>query len=268
MNCSEVRDKLMDYASEELPESDAHGIQAHLAICDGCRAELQRAREACEMLSLLASDEPAPAILPAVRERLAREHAPAHPYLRRGLAAALTAACVLLAVILWTRTTPPRRTVVRRPATESQIPVRRIERSGGRERSFAVHPASRKIARERSIPHRRHIAYHPPHTPPIPIPAKIQQHPDLEESAIFIALTPRSPESYVIKVTSDDQTPPSELSVVREYDVGGNVTSVTISDSVPEPANPETPPSNVNSNDAQPRSESIPENQNPGGYHA
>ncbi len=86
---------------------------------------------------------------------------------------------------------------------------------------------------------------------------------------MFIALRPREPESYVIHVSSEDEASASELTVVREFDVGGNVTSVTIQETAlpaEEPGSEFPVPGESRLMDGPPAGELESENLHSGGY--
>jgi predicted anti-sigma-YlaC factor YlaD len=47
-SCKTVRQLLVDYSDEELPQADAQRVAAHLAECSGCRSELRRLEHSLE----------------------------------------------------------------------------------------------------------------------------------------------------------------------------------------------------------------------------
>ncbi|MDI6828993.1 MAG: hypothetical protein QME62_10970, partial [Armatimonadota bacterium] len=65
---------------------------------------------------------------------------------------------------------------------------------------------------------------------------KVALKPNSEEPVMVFVLAPREPEVYTIQVSADESdevaAPATELNVVREFDVGGRVTSVTIAETV------------------------------------
>lgn len=48
------------------------------------------------------------------------------------------------------------------------------------------------------------------------------------EPVMLIAVQPKEPEIFVMRLDSELEEPPTDLTVVREFDEGGNITSVTI----------------------------------------
>lgn len=65
-------DDLAAYALDALDPAEARAVEAHVAVCPGCRQELDAYRET---MANLVEDEPAP---PAVWDRIAQDIAPAH----------------------------------------------------------------------------------------------------------------------------------------------------------------------------------------------
>lgn len=57
MRCDRVRDILMDYVAEELPEKISMQVREHLAACRLCQAELEMAYKASGMLTVLGHQE-------------------------------------------------------------------------------------------------------------------------------------------------------------------------------------------------------------------
>lgn len=93
MRCNKVKNLLMDYAAEDLPESVSKQVREHLAACRRCRAELEIARRASEALTLLSHQEE-----PQVTVRVPSHGVPRYRRPRLRAAAALILAVVVLVV--------------------------------------------------------------------------------------------------------------------------------------------------------------------------
>jgi len=59
MNCEIAKTLFMDFLYDELPETEANALQAHLAVCEVCREELAGLRVARHALQILPPAEPA-----------------------------------------------------------------------------------------------------------------------------------------------------------------------------------------------------------------
>lgn len=72
-SCQTVRELLVDYSDEELPQADAQRVAAHLADCSGCRSELRALTHSLELVRGVWRDSavraPARGICPVVRRR-------------------------------------------------------------------------------------------------------------------------------------------------------------------------------------------------------
>lgn len=232
MKCSGVRDKLMEYASRELPSAEAERITAHLADCAGCRKQFDVAREALDALSLLRADEPAPDLIAGVRRKLAQEEMGRHPLLRpwtvvgyASLACAIIAACWILL----------------KPAPQPGMPVvREPERIQTMPRTPAptVKPV---VVDHKPIPKPRPLVAtadrpraKPVHRRPSPRYLVRRPRPAPAEPVIKLTVSPRQPEAFLVSA-SEDQPDAPKVRVVRHFDVGGNIRSVTITDHA-EPA--------------------------------
>ena len=73
MNCTELNENLALYLYDELRSEQREGIEAHLAGCADCRAQLEQTRRLHKVLSERPSPEPSPDLL--VRCRAALEDA-------------------------------------------------------------------------------------------------------------------------------------------------------------------------------------------------
>jgi hypothetical protein len=70
MNCEGARDSIILAAYGELPDHDAIGLEQHLAVCDGCRGELDAIKAMDELAMLYPLAEPDPNLLAQSRMRL------------------------------------------------------------------------------------------------------------------------------------------------------------------------------------------------------
>jgi predicted anti-sigma-YlaC factor YlaD len=66
MACNELVEVVTDYLEERLPERDVERLEAHLAVCEGCRNYVDQMRETIGALGHL-PDEP---LAPEVRAEL------------------------------------------------------------------------------------------------------------------------------------------------------------------------------------------------------
>jgi anti-sigma factor RsiW len=109
--CAELRAELVAFLDEELaPEARAR-VEAHLADCAACRAELERLWKALGALDALPATQPGPGFEARLEAALARERKPAWwaRWLRPAPALALggALAAALLLVVLVQGTAPP-----------------------------------------------------------------------------------------------------------------------------------------------------------------
>ncbi len=56
MTCQEMIDFLADYLEGELPESQSHTLDQHLALCPECEAYLQSYRSTIDLSTLVCRD--------------------------------------------------------------------------------------------------------------------------------------------------------------------------------------------------------------------
>ena len=248
MKCSKVRDMMMDYVSEETSAADAGRMRAHLAECDACRRECELAREASAALAVLRADEPAPELIHGVRRKLGREELKRHPILRPwpALASAALVCAVIAACWILMKPEPPRGiTAVRRPE-KIQMPTVKQQ---SRPQVAPVHTAeapgqARHKSLSAGVPHRR---THPARHRHAPRPGVEQPLYVPREPEINVAVSPRQPESLTVAADSDNRPDSPRVNVVRHFDVGGNVRSVTITDKA-EPAGDSSPDSIIPGN--------------------
>lgn len=265
MKCSEIRDKLMDYAADELPPPEMEDVRAHISSCEGCRAELAIAERASDALLLLNAEDPVPDLIGAVRQRLDREQACRSALMPR-LAWAYTAALVcMLAITGWLIWRPGAQQInnIARQPRKAQPPVV--------ANKTVPTPAPAPAVREpepQPVKHTapRHVAIRQPQAQPraqrtvavkpkvngrvvkpIPAPAIHELSPRPDEPEIRMAVSPREPESFVVQVGDEEPSTSAELTVVRHFDVGGNIRAVTITNK-PRPADNDKPDSIIPGN--------------------
>ena len=70
MKCEWVKENVLLYVYNELPDDARYELEQHLARCPGCTAELKATRKFHAVLSELPVEEPAPNLLAASRMRL------------------------------------------------------------------------------------------------------------------------------------------------------------------------------------------------------
>src|SRR6202030_627650 len=70
MKCEWVKENVLLYVYNELPDDARYELEQHLARCADCTAELKTARKFHAMLSELPVEEPSPNLLTAARMRL------------------------------------------------------------------------------------------------------------------------------------------------------------------------------------------------------
>ena len=85
MNCEGARDSIVLAAYGELPDGDAIGLEQHLAVCDGCRDDLDSIKQMDELAGLYPMAEPDPNLLAQSRMRLdeALDALPRHGFITR-----------------------------------------------------------------------------------------------------------------------------------------------------------------------------------------
>ncbi len=70
MNCSRVREILPDFSVELLDRRTHQGVEAHLALCDGCRRELRALDQTMELVRTQGALEPPPGLFNAIRNQI------------------------------------------------------------------------------------------------------------------------------------------------------------------------------------------------------
>lgn len=109
MDCSRVREVLPDYAVRGLNGRVHRGVEAHLAGCAECRAELAAQEEAVRLFERYGALAPPPGLFNAVRNEIqagavARDRAPWWSFLLtrwgRGAATALAACALAMGLML------------------------------------------------------------------------------------------------------------------------------------------------------------------------
>ena len=70
MKCEWVKENVLLYAYNELPDDARYELEQHLARCADCAAELKTTRKFHAMLSELPVEEPSPNLIAASRMRL------------------------------------------------------------------------------------------------------------------------------------------------------------------------------------------------------
>lgn len=244
MKCSRVRDRLMDYASADLPPSEFQRMNEHLMGCNECRRELELAREASSALDVLSEEAPTPALVVAIREKIDRDRATRRPALVPRLAMGFSAAA-LIALILtgWLRygtvdrkdvmVVMPRNAETRQSQSSKDVktPPAPINKPDAPRQTVATAdrhapgpPEQRPGRTERAVPPKTGLGGE---MTPVIVPEADS------EPVILFALQPKEPEIYVTHLDAEDGGSPTELTVVREFDEGGNITSVTIEGASP-----------------------------------
>lgn len=239
MKCSSVRDKLMDYTSADLPPGEFQRMNEHLTACEECRRELELARRASSALDVLGTELPTPALVSAVREKIERDRATRHPVLVPRLAMGFSAAALIALIVTgWLRygsvdrkdviavqpsnvetqqtqsskdvKTPPA------PVNKPEVPGQTVATA---EKPAPTSAGPRVKRTERAIPP---TSVSGAEMTPVIVPEADS------EPVILFALQPKEPEIYMTHLDAGEGESPTELTVVREFDEGGNITSVTI----------------------------------------
>ncbi len=244
MRCSRVRDRLMDYASADLLPGELHKINEHLMGCEDCRTALARAREVTSALGMLGNEEPAPMLVDAVRTRIARDTRPMRPALLPRLAMGFSAAALVALAItgLLRNGSVERPTVADKPVgggqTHVAAPVKPVQEvTATPTTEVAAEPVSTptpSVATPRTPKNIPAKHANPPRRvangagmPVEPETPTLEAETD-SEPVIMIAVQPKEPEIYLMRLDAEENEPTTELTVVREFDGGGNITSVTI----------------------------------------
>lgn len=229
MKCAKVRDMLMDYVSREFPLDEEARIHQHLMDCESCRTELESARSACDALGVLGQEEPVPNVLGRVRERLSVEGLDRRKVLWPQLAAAIPVLIITVIVAgwLWQRPANKPETVISKQPPKIQMPA--VQPAPKVE--IPKPPASvvASVKKQTASVQQYGNIYKPRHRHAVPKPVATPK--PGAESMVFIALEPREPDVSVVQVAADGDAPATELTVIQEFDVSGNPTSITIEDS-------------------------------------
>ncbi len=270
MKCSDIRDKLMDYVAEELPPAEMEEVCSHITTCEGCRAQLAVARKVSDALLLLSAEEPVPDLVGAVRRRLDQPQR-SWAFLTPRLAWAFTAVLVCMLVItgwlVWRPGTQPNSNTAHQPR-KPQTPAianKAVQPPVEIHTAKAPQPVKHRpvlryvaIRQPQPKPQTKHaVAVRPkPERRVKPMPEVNEPAPRPEEPEIRMAVSPREPESFVIQVGDEEPSTSAELTVIRHFDVGGNVKAVTITNK-PQPADNHRPdsvnPGNTLLLDVQPK---------------
>ncbi len=241
MKCSRVRDKLMDYTSAELPPSEFQQMNEHLMACEDCRRELDLARDASSALEVLSGEAPTPALVMAVREKIDRGRATGRPVLVPRLAMGFSAAALIaLAITGWLRFGSVDRTVItavkpgsdqvlqnRSPESAKTPPAPALDADGQQPTTLALNSAGRPAVVTAKQGTRRVRVVLPRTSLGAEMTPGVMPEVD-SEPVILFALQPKEPEIFVTHLDGTDGESPTELTVVREFDDGGNISSVTI----------------------------------------
>lgn len=264
MKCSQARDKLMDYIAAELPLREANELSGHLDSCESCRRYLALAQKASEALNCLREEEPAPDVLSAVRQRIDAERIVCSrirvPRLAAAFSVIFMCAVIVAGWFLQTLFTHEATQIAQQqehfkaPASTNNPAVQSVPDSIHNSTSTSKpvvqqtgqnisKPQIRKVANALPV-HKRRRAISTTrkpilaHKPLSKADAKVAPEPSSNDEPVMVfVLKPREPEVYTIQVSADVEsdeveTPATELNVVREFDVGGRVTSVTIAETV------------------------------------
>ncbi|MCL6519012.1 MAG: zf-HC2 domain-containing protein [Armatimonadetes bacterium] len=263
MKCSQARDKLMDYIAAELPLREAKELSGHLDSCESCRKYLALAQKASEALNCLREEEPAPDVLSAVRQRIDAERIVRSrirvPRLAAAFAVIFICAVIIAGWFLQGLFTHEATQITRQqehfkaPTLTDNLTVQNVPDSIHDSANMSKpvvqqteqnisKPQIRKVANALPVHKRRRTistARKPilAHKPLGEANDRIAPEPSNGEPVMVFVLKPREPEVYTIQVSADAEsdeaeTPTTELNVVREFDVGGRVTSVTIAETV------------------------------------
>lgn len=233
----------MDYISAELPPGELQQINRHLIGCEACRAEVEKARRASSALKALANESPSPDLVAAVRARLVGNAARRPAIIPRVAFGFSSAAMVALIVTGWLRygtlergattaVVPTEQPVVRQQAAIQQVLPATVEKDTATSADAAVAYSWQTRAKP-TTPKRKHLRSTANHRLSFghdkPAAEEPEGQVDDSDSVILFALMPREPEIYVMHTQAEDEESATELTVVREFDEGGNITSVTIS---------------------------------------
>lgn len=147
MSCERYQSWMTDAAADELPESRAADLQAHVGECAACRQELQRVRTLLAAIDLGVTAQTAaelsPRFMERVRQRIRDRASVASWWNARWVPAVACAALLILAASVWTLW--PRTGVRHELAASSAAP----------SPAQAVRPAAVLTAKPKITPERR-----------------------------------------------------------------------------------------------------------------
>lgn len=214
MRCDRVREILMDYLAEELPEKTSMQVREHLEVCQPCRTELETAHKASGLLTLLGhQEEPQGTIrVPVVT---AKGNAPWQRRVQLQLVGAVLlvmAICILRGAVL--RSAKPMTTVARVEQADTRIksaapvlPHAPGQRSIVMDDGTVPHPsahASESRARRQHKPHTGHSDHVPTNRPDKPAIAGSDAKPVqvvAEISPSSLLPTDEQPEGAILMVS-------------------------------------------------------------------
>lgn len=227
LKCKHVADLASWYASGELPASKTADVEAHLARCAACRAEMEAMTRSLRALEAPKRPYEPPDVLAAVKREAARPGRYFRPAFAGWAFAGAVVAAAVCALAVWNpfghvpRETqvavkPPARDVVQAPPSAA---------AGTPQEAVHADKARRPARRIRGVRHDRGLA----RTPELPKP-KVEylivyvpepQAPEAEspaEDAPEIAIPDRS--SYFIRMTDPAAGEVTTVSVRREIEPG------------------------------------------------
>jgi len=246
MKCSWVRKRLMEYVEGETSARELSVIRDHLARCCECRNELEAARQASNLLQVLQEGSPAPDFLPAVRHIIASQGEKLHRSIMPRLAMGFSVLLVVAAIgVGWILHLPVKPTTAPTVGKQQQVPVAEklpvvVDHQAVQQGQVAIEP--QPVHMERKVHRRQRQTGHVIKRTQTPV-ARSPERSDLpgveqtdsSEAEMLFVLQPREPESYTIVLSAEEESPASRVSIVREFNTGGEVTSVTIDQSeIPE----------------------------------
>jgi anti-sigma factor RsiW len=179
MNCAHWEERIALYMGSDLPPAEAAEVERHLAECAGCQLFASGMRESLAVLREAHGDEPGEAAYAAVRARVLGElQRPARGWWF-GLAAAMAAAALLLA--LWMRP-------VKRPAIARHAPPAPQQ---------VVVPAPAVVPELAVVP----VVHHPRHHKAPVVKTAAQKAPALPEKPLVVKLVTDDPDVVIYWIT-------------------------------------------------------------------